>query len=92
MYDAGYGDAVGRLRRALDARSRTSQTVGRNGLHRYNNQDHSMWTAVLGTLNVLDGADHDVWAVNADAEYIEEGDAARRRSTPRGLDVIEKVA
>ncbi len=32
-----------------------------------------MWTAVLGTLNLLDGTEHDVWAVNADAEYLEEG-------------------
>ena len=45
-----------------------------------------MWTAVLGTLNLLDGAGHDVWAVNADAEYLEEGElqsplgAVRRRS------------
>ena len=57
------------------------QTVGRNGLHRYNNQDHSMWTAVLGTLNLLDGAEHDVWSVNADAEYHRGGRAARTRSS-----------
>ncbi len=45
MYDACYRDAVGRLRRSLDA-IENLETVGRNGLHRYNNQDHSMWTAV----------------------------------------------
>ena len=73
MYDRGYVDAVATLRAFL-ATIPNLQTVGRNGLHRYNNQDHSMWTAVLGTLNLLDGADHDVWAVNADAEYHEEGD------------------
>ncbi len=88
MYDAGYRDAVGRLRRALDA-IENLETVGRNGLHRYNNQDHSMWTAVLGTLNVLDGAGHDVWSVNADAEYIEEGTLLDALD---GLDVIERVA
>ena len=88
MYDAGYRDAVGRLRRALDA-IENLETVGRNGLHRYNNQDHSMWTAVLGTLNVVDGADHDVWSVNADAEYIEEGTLLDALD---GLEVIEKVA
>ena len=88
MYDAGYRDAVGRLRRALDA-IENLETVGRNGLHRYNNQDHSMWTAVLGTLNVIDGAGHDVWSVNADAEYIEEGTLLDALD---GLDVIEKVA
>ena len=88
MYDAGYRDAVGRLRRALDA-IENLETVGRNGLHRYNNQDHSMWTAVLGTLNLIDGAGHDVWSVNADAEYIEEGTLLDALD---GLDVIEKVA
>jgi len=88
MYDAGYRDAVGRLRRALDAIANL-ETVGRNGLHRYNNQDHSMWTAVLGTLNVVDGADHDVWSVNADSEYIEEGTLLDALD---GLDVIERVA
>ena len=73
MYDKGYDDAVATLRTFL-ATIPKLQTVGRNGLHRYNNQDHSMWTAVLGTLNLLDGTAHDVWAVNADAEYHEEGE------------------
>ncbi len=73
MYDKGYDDAVVTLRAFLEAIPNL-QTVGRNGLHRYNNQDHSMWTAVLGTLNLIDGSDHDVWAVNADAEYHEEGE------------------
>lgn len=73
MYDKGYGDAVATLRNHV-AGIPNLQTVGRNGLHRYNNQDHSMWTAVLGVLNLLDGASHDVWSVNADAEYHEEGE------------------
>jgi hypothetical protein len=42
-------------------------------LHRYNNQDHSMWTAILATLNLVEGASHDVWSVNTEAEYLEEG-------------------
>ena len=48
-------------------------TCGRNGLHRYNNQDHSMWTALLATSNLLDGAHHDVWDVNTEQVYHEEG-------------------
>jgi hypothetical protein len=88
MYDAGYREAVGRLRRALDGLENL-ETVGRNGLHRYNNQDHSMWTAVLGALNLVDGAGHDVWSVNADAGYIEEGALVDALD---GLDVIERVA
>jgi protoporphyrinogen oxidase len=72
MYDRGYAAAVATLRGFLKGIPNL-QTVGRNGLHRYNNQDHSMWTAALGTLNLLDGERHDVWGVNADAEYLEEG-------------------
>ena len=46
-------------------------TVGRNGMHKYNNQDHSMFTAML-TVDNLHGASHDVWSVNSDFEYHEE--------------------
>jgi protoporphyrinogen oxidase len=45
--------------------------VGRNGMHKYNNQDHSMLTAMLSVKNIL-GANYDVWAVNVDNEYHEE--------------------
>jgi protoporphyrinogen oxidase len=48
------------------------QTVGRNGLHRYNNQDHAMLTGMLAVRNVLEGERNDLWRVNADQEYLEE--------------------
>jgi protoporphyrinogen oxidase len=48
------------------------QTVGRNGLHRYNNQDHAMLTGMLAVRNVLEGERNDLWSVNADQEYLEE--------------------
>jgi hypothetical protein len=51
---------------------RNLQVAGRNGMHKYNNQDHSMVTALLAAQNLL-GEHHDVWAVNADDEYHEEG-------------------
>jgi hypothetical protein len=73
MYDANFEEAVATLRSYLQG-FQNLQTCGRNGLHRYNNQDHSMWTAMLATMNILDGADHDVWSVNTEAEYIEEGE------------------
>ena len=73
MYDSEYEDAVEAIRAYL-AEFENLQTCGRNGLHRYNNQDHSMWTAILATLNVLDGAEHDVWSVNTEADYLEEGE------------------
>jgi protoporphyrinogen oxidase len=46
------------------------QTIGRNGLHRYNNQDHSMLTGMLAVENIL-GAKHDLWELNKEREYIE---------------------
>jgi protoporphyrinogen oxidase len=47
------------------------QTVGRNGMHRYNNQDHSMLTALLAARNIL-GEHHDLWDVNTERSYHEE--------------------
>ena len=47
------------------------QTVGRNGMHRYNNQDHSMLTAMLAVQNIL-GEQHDLWNVNVERSYHEE--------------------
>jgi protoporphyrinogen oxidase len=76
MYDANYEGAVQTLSRYLE-RFENLQTCGRNGLHRYNNQDHSMWTAILATLNIVDGARHDVWSVNTEADYLEEGDLVK---------------
>jgi protoporphyrinogen oxidase len=73
MYDAAYEEAVATIREYL-GRFENLQTCGRNGLHRYNNQDHSMWTAILAALNIVDGAAHDVWSVNTEAEYLEEGE------------------
>ena len=49
------------------------QLVGRNGMHRYNNQDHSMLTGLLAARNIL-GANYDLWKVNVDAEYHEAGE------------------
>ena len=75
MYDSGYREAVAEIRGYLE-HFENLQTFGRNGLHRYNNQDHSMWTAMLATINHTDGTSHDVWSVNHKAEYLEEGPLA----------------
>ena len=61
------------------------QTVGRNGLHRYNNQDHSMLTAMLAADN-LAGGDHDVWTVNVERSYHETFTASERRARDGGPD------
>ena len=73
MYDSTYAENVEILREYVST-FENLQTCGRNGLHRYNNQDHSMWTAILAALNIVDGASYDVWSVNTEAEYHEEGD------------------
>lgn len=68
MYDAGYADHVAAMRSWLEA---NVVPVGRNGMHRYNNQDHSMLTALLAVENLL-GASHDLWAVNTEEDHHEQ--------------------
>ncbi|HXH08122.1 MAG TPA: NAD(P)/FAD-dependent oxidoreductase [Vicinamibacterales bacterium] len=74
VYDEGYEQALAVVRRYLE-RFANLQVAGRNGMHKYNNQDHSMVTAILAVQNFF-GARHDVWAVNADDEYHEEDQLA----------------
>ena len=71
MYDAEYADRVSTIRTWLDGIPGLQQ-VGRNGLHRYNNSDHSMLSAMRAVDNVLDDAGHDIWAVNVESAYHEE--------------------
>ncbi|MBM2813011.1 MAG: protoporphyrinogen oxidase [Chloroflexi bacterium] len=70
VYDSGYVEALGIVRGFTD-RIENLQLVGRNGMHKYNNQDHSMLTAMLAVKNILGGT-HDLWGVNADQDYHEE--------------------
>ena len=72
VYDADYAANVQTIRRELDARFSTLHLMGRNGMHKYNNQDHAMMTAMLTVENILAGSRaYDVWNVNQDAEYQE---------------------
>lgn len=77
IYDAEYAGRVERIRGWLEGFSNLQQ-IGRNGLHRYNNSDHSMLTAMRAVENLCDGAGHDVWAVNADSVYHEREQAAEQ--------------
>jgi protoporphyrinogen oxidase len=70
VYDEGFEAALAVVRDYLSTFANL-QVAGRNGMHKYNNQDHSMVTAMLAAQNIL-GEHHDVWAVNADDEYHEE--------------------
>jgi protoporphyrinogen oxidase len=76
VYDDGYAARVQVIRQALAARHPRLHLVGRNGMHKYNNQDHAMMTAMLTVENIVAGGEvYDVWAVNQDAEYHESGRA-----------------
>lgn len=74
VYDHTYKENVDEIREALKAYPGL-YLVGRNGMHKYNNQDHSMMTAMLAAKNIIAGEElFDVWDVNEDAEYHESGD------------------
>ena len=70
VYDRDYRKALAEIRSWLDGFSNL-QVIGRNGMHRYNNQDHSMLTAMLAVRNSL-GEAHDLWEVNVERSYHEE--------------------
>ena len=70
VYDSTYAGHLAMLRSYIDLIPNL-HTVGRNGMHKYNNQDHSMFTAMMAVANMR-GAAHDVWSVNTDFEYHEE--------------------
>jgi len=72
-YDKHYAGHVDTIRRWLEDDVPNVHPVGRNGMHRYNNADHSMLTAMLTVENILDGAGHDVWQVNVEEDYHEAG-------------------
>jgi len=83
VYDSSYRGQLVEVRAALEP-IQGLQTVGRNGLHKYNNQDHSMLTAMMAVWNIQ-GESHDVWAVNTDFEYLEE-QRLEREPAARPLD------
>ena len=70
VYDGEYREALDVIQAWIDGLE-NFQTVGRNGMHRYNNQDHSQLTAMLAVRNIL-GEDHDLWNVNVERSYHED--------------------
>jgi protoporphyrinogen oxidase len=71
MYNDTYKANVNIMRSWIAENTPNVFPVGRNGMHKYNNQDHSMYTAMLSVENIF-GASHDIWSVNVEAEYHEE--------------------
>jgi protoporphyrinogen oxidase len=96
IYDADYAERVRTIRGWLETLANLQQ-VGRNGLHRYNNSDHSMLTAMRAVDNLLLGAHHDIWEVNAESVYHEadvpdEQPYRRAPKTPELQVVLEEEA
>ncbi len=85
FYDEHYRRNVDIMREWLSDAAPNVHPVGRNGMHRYNNQDHSMFSALLTVQNIMDGQHHDVWAVNVDEDYHEEvSPTSSAERTPAG--------
>ncbi len=70
IYDSAYQGHIDGIREFIDPIDNL-HTVGRNGMHKYNNQDHSMLTAMMAVQN-MNGGSYDIWSVNTDFEYHEE--------------------
>ncbi len=95
IYDERYAANVETIRRWLDANVPNVHPVGRNGMFRYNNQDHSMYTAMLTVDNIVTGSNHDVWTVNVEEDYHEEKAVARPAGslgTGRDAPVLPRAA
>jgi protoporphyrinogen oxidase len=90
VYDDAYQSHVDVVRSYLRSELENLHLVGRNGMHKYNNQDHSMMTALLVARNIATGSELDPWKVNADAVYHE--DIRVGEKDPSGRQVPERIA
>jgi protoporphyrinogen oxidase len=79
VYDGRYRDAVEVVRAFIERELPNLQLAGRNGMHKYNNQDHAMMTGLMAAWNIMGGA-YDLWRVNGDALYLEAGAAGDEES------------
>jgi protoporphyrinogen oxidase len=92
VYDDDYAGNVEIVRREIEAKYPGLHLVGRNGMHKYNNQDHAMMTAMLCAKNIIAGKPlYDLWAVNQDAEYSEGGDRGSSTGTSGMRDVPRRA-
>jgi protoporphyrinogen oxidase len=90
VYDGDYQDALAVIRDWLGT-IENLQAVGRNGMHRYNNQDHSMLTAMLAVDNIY-GAKNDLWSVNVERSYHEEFEVAADKDAGQEVSASDKTA
>ncbi len=93
VYDDAYRSHVDAIRANLAEHYPGLHLVGRNGMHKYNNQDHAMMTAMLTVRNILAGeALYDIWEVNEDAEYHEGGTSGEQEALGSERMVPRRVA
>ena len=87
LYDHEYRINVAKVREFLNVEAPNLQVAGRNGMHKYDNQDHAMMTGLMAARNIM-GASYDLWRVNSDAEYLESEDtvADSGRAVPNPID------
>jgi protoporphyrinogen oxidase len=90
IYDDRYQANVEVLRKWLAVHASNVHPVGRNGMFRYNNQDHSMYTAMLTVENIVAGTNHDIWSVNVEEDYHEEKTPGRPR-TGRDAPIVPRA-
>ena len=89
IYPEDYLEQVNVIRQYVEQNLTNLQLVGRNGMHKYNNQDHSMMTALGAARNIL-GAQHDLWAINTEPDYQEGKKVANPSELPRPADAVSK--
>ena len=87
VYSDGHENRIRIIRDFLNG-FENLQTIGRNGMHRYNNMDHSMQTGILAAQNIS-GADHDLWSINEEEEYLEEDRKVSSRRTVTEKTIIQ---
>jgi protoporphyrinogen oxidase len=90
VYDSVYAEHLEKIKHYLSG-FKNLQTVGRNGLHKYNNQDHSMLTAIYAVENMLGLGQHDLWEVNTERSYHEEVRVSKDKTKgeDKPVDILE---
>jgi len=84
VYDLDYSNNINEIEKWLSSEHKNIYPIGRNGMHRYNNQDHSMMTAVLSVRNIILGEKNNIWKVNVEEDYHEEISSGRSAPTQKG--------
>jgi protoporphyrinogen oxidase len=84
VYDLDYSNNINEIEKWLSNEHKNIYPIGRNGMHRYNNQDHSMMTAVLSIRNIILGEKNNIWKVNVEEDYHEEISSGRSAPTQKG--------